>query len=126
MKEYNKMGYSTITKGTQTYQKRERKIITSTAIEVETQLKQAVREGRVPTSSELLDECRAILGSILIGLRHPSDVFKSATAIAQIVKAISQVSALERVEEISEMALKNMTEQELKEYASRLIDKLAA
>jgi hypothetical protein len=120
------MAYSTITKGTQTYQKRERKIITSTAIEVETQLKQAVREGRVPTSSELLDECRAILGSILIGLRHPSDVFKSATAIAQIVKAISQVSALERVEEISEIALKNMTEQELKEYASRLIDKLAA
>ena len=120
------MAYHRVTKGVQTYEKKGRTKITPTqALGVVSTLQDAVAEQRIPTTPELLDECKAILATILISLRGGTDVYKSATAIANVVKALTQVSQLERIEEISTEAIKNMTDEELKEYASKLIDKLA-
>lgn len=115
-------------KGVNTYEKTGRKIvITPTqALSITTTLNNAIQEARVPTTNELLDECKAILATVLISLRGGTDVYKSATAIANVVKAISQVFQLERIEEISEAAIANMSDEELKDYASKLIDKMAA
>lgn len=121
------MSRKNINKGVNTYQKK-RKVIESPTpdINILSQLNNAVKERRVPTPIELLDECKSLLGVVLIGLRAGQDAYKAATAVANIVKAISQITQLERIEEVSAEALKSMSNEELKAYASKLIDKMAA
>jgi len=124
------MAYSTVTKGVNTYQKKERKkvgVSSEIKVDVPTTLNKALAEQRVPTTLELLNEAKSIMGVTLIHVRSMcgEDPFKTATAIHNIVKALSQVVQLEKVDEVSELAIANMSNIDLAEYASKLIDKLA-
>ena len=93
-------------------------------LRVKSALEDAVLEERVPTVSELLDECKAIIGITLIGLRGAEDAYKASNAISNLVRAIATVATADRVEEISDEVLSSMSAEELKIYTSKMLDKL--
>jgi len=84
----------------------------------------AVEDNRTPTGTELLEECKTVIGRVLIGLRGTGDLYKTSTAISNLVKSIASIITVEKVEEVSGEALSKMSDDEIKEYASKLMDKL--
>lgn len=101
-----------------------RKVIAPVPDTIPSTLDAAVAAQRTPTTGELLEECKVVLGRVLIGLRGSDNIYKASTAISNIVKAIATVSAAERVEEVSDEILTNMTIDELKVYTSKMLDRL--
>lgn len=113
------MGYRTETKGTRTYVNK-RKIISVPKKGIDS----AIEEQRPPNTQELLDESRIMIGKILIGLRGADDIYRAATSIGHIVKCISSIATLEKVEELSPEVIKSMTDTELKDYVMKQLEKL--
>lgn len=116
-------------KGVQTYQKRRKDgsrgpLPSHTPIPPVDGLQSALKDNRVPTTSELLEEAKCLLAQIMIGLRTQGDIYKSATAIQKLVSSIASITAVEKVDEVSTDAIKKMTDEELKDYAKELINKL--
>jgi len=101
-----------------------RKVVAPVPQTIPSTLDSAVQDQRTPTTTELLDECKVVIGRVLIGLRGSDNMYKCATAIQNLVRSIAAIKTVETVEEINEEALRAMSDQELKEYASKLIDKL--
>ena len=113
------MGYRTETKGTRTYVSK-RKIVSVPKKGIDS----AIEEQRPPNTQELLDESRVMIGKILIGLRGADDIYRAATSIGHIVKCISSIATLEKVEELSPEVIKHMTNDDLKDYVNKMMDKL--
>lgn len=92
--------------------------------EIQSSLQDAIVQERAPTITELLDECKVLIGTNLISLRGAEDAYRASTAISNLVRAIATVSTAERVEEISDDVLKTMSVDELKAYTTKMLDKL--
>jgi hypothetical protein len=121
------MGYTRNSKGVRTYEKKgRRKIVDPMPNDLINPIDLAIQEEREPTSEELLSESKVIIGKILIGLRGSDNIYKAAAAVNKIVRSIAAIATMEKVEEISADALRKMSDEELKVYATKLIDKLAA
>jgi len=89
-----------------------------------TALDEAITASRPPTTVELLQECKCLIGTTLIALRGSQDAYRASTAISNLVRAIATVSTAERVEEISDEVLENMSIDELKTYTNKMLDRL--
>ena len=60
----------------------------------------AIKEGRAPTEDELWAESRIIIGKCLMGLLSSGDVYKTCTAINNVVKSLSIVSTASVLKDI--------------------------
>jgi hypothetical protein len=116
------MGYSTITKGVQTYEKKGRKVIAPTPTGIPSALLAAIKEQRPPNMTEIINEFKCKVGTGLLSLDHADDIHRYASSLAHLAKVAVSISNLEKIEEISDEVLKSMTSDELKQYILKFIN----
>ena len=103
-----------------------RKVITPPLqdLEVPCLLIDAIEEHRSPSTEELLEECRSMLGVALISLRGSRDAHKAAQSIAQVVRAVTQIAGVEQILSRSPSDLKAMSNDEFLKYIQEVKDKI--
>lgn len=118
------MSKTFIHKGTQTYEKKGRKVIPLPRTTLPLPLDKAIAESRLPTKDEILGEIIALCSTMLVGMRGSDNVHKSATSIQQIMRTLKDVYAVQKIDELEPELLENMSNDELKEYLTKQVEKL--
>lgn len=122
------MGYTRNSKGTQTYEKKGRKIIATDVAETtlpnNSSLNNAIKDQRSPNISEIIDELKCLLGVALVSLRNSNDVYRLVQALGQATRAVGTISAMEKVEDLTPDMLKSMSTEEIKQYVMKQLDAL--
>ena len=122
------MGYTRNSKGTQSYEKKGRHVVTADVSDLKlyntSNLENAIKENRPPEINELISELKCLCGTALYSLRGSNDVYKMINAIGQATRAVGIISSMEKVEELSPEVMKNMDDKELKDYVMKQLEGL--
>ena len=95
-------------------------------IEVVNALQDAIDSSRVPTVNEIMNQLCCSISVCLLQLQDKSatDPWKTSASLGQLVKAASLIRNFQQLEDIDQKQLENLSNSELLEYTTKLMDSL--
>jgi hypothetical protein len=115
------MSKTAITKGLNTY-KSTRKVVSVPAPRIPLPLDTPMKEQRLPTKDEMLDEVVALSATMLVGLRGSDNIYRASSALQSIMKTIKDVYLIKSIDEIAPEVIQGMSDEELKEYLQKQLE----
>jgi len=91
---------------------------------LKTGLQAAAQEGRAPSIEEIFEEIKAVTALTLTQLRTLGNPARTATSLGHLVKAANAVMAAEQFKAISGEFTADMSHQDIRDRAEKLIESL--